>query len=88
MEYVLALINAIFAFSLLWTWKYYPPQPIYDLETDVVIGEYYGVTWHHFGWFAVFTMISRWGYMQINNSNSLGIMPGYALDLFGLNLLT
>ena len=33
-----------------------------------------------------FSLISSWGFQQINKANLLGVKPGYTLDLFGLNL--
>ena len=35
-----------------------------------------------------FTLISYWGYNEINTKNSVGAGPGYALDIFGVNLFT
>ena len=34
-----------------------------------------------------FSMISHWGYKQINTLNLRGLKPGFALDVLGVNLL-
>ena len=34
-----------------------------------------------------FTMISNWGYQQINTLNLRGLKPGFAMDVLGVNLL-
>ena len=34
-----------------------------------------------------FSLISNWGYKEINNKNEMGVTPGYCLDIFGVNLL-
>ena len=87
MEYLLASVYAIYIISLIVTWMFYPAGPIYDLETDEIIGERYGVTWWNFAMLAFFTMVNRWGYMMINSQNEQGITPGFCLDVFGFNIL-
>ena len=88
MELILVGINILYIASLVVTWQWYPPQPIYDLETDEVIGETKGVTKWNFIWLILFSLISRWGYHQINTKNQLGVRPETCLDVFGVNLLT
>ena len=62
MHIVLAAVNALYLLSLFITYKFYPRAPIYDMETDVVIGHYEGLNKWHFVWLIPFTMISKWGY--------------------------
>ena len=86
MQIVILAINSLYLLSLIITWKFYPAQPIHDLETDEIIGHYQGLTKWHFIWLIPFSLITNWGYKQINEANKLGIKPGFCLDLFGLNL--
>ena len=75
MQVILAVINSIYLISLFVTWKYYPAAPIFDLETDEIIGETHGLTWKHILMIVPFTMISSWAYNGINNMNALGVRP-------------
>ena len=88
MQVVLALINVIYFLSLIITFQFYPAGPIYDLETDEIIGQKFGLTKTHILMLLPFSMISYWGYNEINKKNELGVMPGYCLDIFGTNLFT
>ena len=74
--------------SLVVTWQFYPAEPIYDLETDEIIGHTQGLTKFHIFMLVPFSFISYWGYNEINKKNELGVMPGYCLDIFGTNLFT
>ncbi len=38
MQMVLGAVHGLFLLSLVITWMFYPAQPIYDLETDQIIG--------------------------------------------------
>ena len=76
----------LYTLSLIVTWMFYPAQPVYDLETDEIVGHYTGLTWFHFFMYVPFTGINYWCYTQINKSNSMGIKPGFCLDLFGVNI--
>ena len=88
MIYVLAAFHLVYIASLIVTAVYYPAQPIYDLEKDEIVGEYLGVTKTHVLMAVVFAGVSYWSFGQINRANSLGIRPGYTLDILGVNLLT
>ncbi len=59
---ILGSINSIFLLSLIITWYFYPAGPIYDLETDKIIGERKGVTWFRIGMIIPFSLISSWGF--------------------------
>ena len=87
LEYVIVLVNLVYLSSLVVTYLYYPAGPVYDLETDAVIGQTYGLTKWHIFMLVPFNLINRWCYTQINNQNELGVRPAMAIDLFGLNTL-
>ena len=38
LQIVIGVINSIYILSLLITWMYYPAGPIYDIESDKIIG--------------------------------------------------
>ena len=59
---ILASINSIYFASLIIIWYFYPAGPIYDLETDQIIGERKGLTWFRFGMLIPFSLISSWGF--------------------------
>ena len=59
---ILASINSIYFASLIIIWYFYPAGPIYDLETDQIIGERKGLTWFRIGMLIPFSLISSWGF--------------------------
>ena len=87
-QIVLAIINTIYFVSLIVTWQFYPAAPIYDIETDELLGNTPGLTKFHIFMLIPFSLISYWGFNEINKKNELGVTPGYCLDIFGTNLFT
>ena len=86
LQYILLGVYAIYLSSLIITWLFYPAGPIYDLETDEIIGHQGGITWWNFAMLALFSVVNNWGYNQINKSNEMGVTPSFCLDVFGFNL--
>ena len=88
MHYVLAGFNAVYLFSLVWTWMFHhPSHHVYDLETDEITYTYQGLNKWHFIAIIFFNLVNNWCYNQINKANEMGVKPGFGLDLFGVNLL-
>ena len=59
---ILASINSIYFASLIIIWYFFPAGPIFDLETDQIIGERKGLTWFRIGMLIPFSLISSWGF--------------------------
>ena len=60
--YVLAGCYAIYFLSLIVTYLFYPAGPIYDLESDKVVGQRKGLTWFHFFMLIPFSLVNNWGF--------------------------
>ena len=88
MQVVIGIINVIYLLSLLVTHIYYKPGPIYDQETDQIIGQQLGLTWKHILMLVPFTGISSYTYKEINKLNGIGVRPAMMIDVLGLNLFT
>ena len=81
-------VNVVYILSLITTIHWYPEQPIYDLETDKIIGYYEGIQRKHFMWLVAFWLIEFFGYKSTSRAKMMGVQPGWAFDMFGLTLLT
>ena len=62
MQYVLAGVYLLHIASIAITWFFYPAGPIYDLETDQIIGEREGLTKWNAIMLVAFTFVNNWGY--------------------------
>ena len=67
---------------------FYKPKGQLFNDDGVVIGENYGVTnWDMIG-FVLFSIVTYFLFGLIRNSLDSGLMPGYALDIFAINLFS
>ena len=86
LDMILAGINVCYLLSLVCTHFFRPAGPIFDLETDEIIGQNEGVTWKHLLMIVVFGVINYYLRERILKSVGLGVKPSMYIDIIGVNL--